>query len=434
MYSRQLLSLGLHRADSRPMQNRRNVIYLLIITCLLTGLFTGKTFVFNLAYLFSGLMVVSFIWAWASVRWISIARKTRARRAQVGRNLEEAFIVRNRGLLPKLWLEVRDHSDLPGHRASHIVPALGTRSNYRWYVQTPCLVRGEFQLGPLTITSGDPFGLFSSPRRIDATSRVIVYPATVHLDNFELPVGVLSGGEAQRRRSHYITTNAAGVREYVPGDSFNRIHWRSSARREQLMVKEFEIDPLVDVWLFTDFSSNSLIEEPGLQHVGQTGAIMPTNGGIPPSTEEYNVVVTASLAKYFIDLERALGFAAYTPNREIHQPERGNRQLTRILESLAVARSFSQYTLAQMLTLETPYFTRGTTLIVVTSSTDISWVATAQVLARKGIQTMCILVDPASFGGPPSEEIRGILQMAKIPTIVIRKNEDLSAVLSQRPF
>lgn len=416
------------------MQNRRNAVYVLLILSLLTGLFTGRAFFFNLAYLFVGLILIAFIWAWLSVRWIGISRRTRARRAQVGRTLDEAFIVNNRALLPKLWLEVRDHSDLPNHRASHVVPALGARSSYRWYVETPCVVRGEFQLGPMTLVSGDPFGLFLSLRRLTSTSRVIVYPQTVPLNYFELPVGQLSGGEAQRRRAHFVTTNAAGVREYVNGDSFNRIHWRSTARRDKLMVKEFDIDPLVDIWLFVDFSARSLVEDPTLQRTDDNQIIVPSGGGIPPSTEEYNVVVAASLAKYFIDLERALGFAAYTPVREIHQPERGNRQLTRILQTLAVARSRAAHSLGEMLTLETPYFTRGTTLIIVTSSLDLNWVAGAQILSRKGIRPMCVLVDPQSFGGPQSpDDLRGLLRLAKIPTLVVRKHDDLSMVLAQRP-
>lgn len=416
------------------MHNRRNAVYILIIVTLLVGLFTGRAFFFNLAYMLGGLVIVSLIWSWMSVRWISISRKTRARRAQVGRNLEEVFSVKNRAVLPKLWLEIRDHSDLPNHRAGQVVPALGIRSHFRWQVQTLCLARGEFRLGPMTLISGDPFGLFISQRRLAATSRIIVYPATVELPRFELPIGMLSGGEAQRRRSHYITTNAAGVRDYVPGDSFNRIHWRSSARKDRLIVKEFEIDPLVDIWLFADFSQDSLVEAPDLRRVDNVGPVIPTDSGLPESTEEYVAVIAASLARHFINLERAVGFAAYTPNREIHQPERGNRQMTRIFETLAVARSLSEYSLSQMLTLETPYFTRGTTLIVVTSSLDTSWVHEAQVQTRRGIRTMCILVDPASFGGTTSsDEIRGLLRLAKMPTIVVKSGDDLSSVLCQSP-
>ncbi|MCC6803114.1 MAG: DUF58 domain-containing protein, partial [Anaerolineae bacterium] len=381
------------------MPNRRNAIYGLLIIILLTGLFTGRAFFFNLAYLLGGLLFVSLLWSLVAVRWIGISRRTRARRAQVGRSLDEAFVVQNRALLPKLWLEIRDESDLPGHRASHVVPALGTRGSYRWYVETPCLVRGEFRLGPMTVISGDPFGLFTAPRRIGATSRIIVYPATVPLSKVELPLGVLSGGDAERRRAHFITTNAAGVREYVSGDSFNRIHWASSARKDRLMVKEFEIDPQADIWMFVDLSRSSLVEDPSLRRFNGDGAVIPTSPGIPASTEEYAVVVAASLAQYFIEIERALGFVAYVPHREVYQPERGNKQLLRVLETLAIARSKSVYSLGQMLALETPYLTRGTTLVIVTSSLEPTWIAEAQTLSRRGIRPMCVLIDPSSFGG-----------------------------------
>ncbi|GAB4510641.1 MAG: DUF58 domain-containing protein [Anaerolineae bacterium] len=417
------------------MPNRRNAVYILLILTLLTGLFTGRAFFFNLAYMLAGLMVISLIWSWLSVRGISIRRKTRSSRAQVGRTLEEEFMVRNTGILPKLWIEVIDESDLPGHRASQIVPALNVRGGHRWQVRTYCTSRGEFRLGPMTFTSGDPFGLFTSQRHLAATSQILVYPQIVQINRFDLPTGLLSGGEAQRRRSHYVTTNAAGVRDYVFGDSFNRIHWPSSARKNRLIVKEFEIDPLVDIWLFADFSRDSLVEDPAIQRVDGTGPIIPTSSGIPPSSEEYVAVVAASLTRYFINLDRTLGFAAYTPAREIHQPERGNRQLTRVLETLAVARSTSHYTLGQMLTLETPYFTRGTTLIIITASNNKEWIREAQLLGQRGIRVMCIFVDPGSFNSQiNADNTIGLLRVGKVPTIVVRNGDDLGAVLTERSF
>jgi uncharacterized protein (DUF58 family) len=201
------------------------------------------------------------------------------------------------------------------------------------------------------------------------------------------------------------------------------------------MVKEFEIDPLVDIWLLVDFSSYSLVEHPRLQRSTQTGMIIPSGDVIPPSTEEYGVVIAASLAQHFVTLERALGFAAYIPHREVYQPERGNRQLARILQTLAVARSHSQYTLAQMIALETPYLTRGTTLVIVTASIDSAWISEAQILQRRGIRPMCVFIDPVSFGSlESSNEVLGLLRLARIPTIRIAKDDDLVAALGQQPL
>jgi uncharacterized protein (DUF58 family) len=413
------------------MPNRRNAIYALIISSLIIALLTGRALLFTLVYILVALLAVSAVWAWISVQWIGVRRKTRSTRAQVGHTLEENFRVSNTAWLPRLWLEVRDHSTLAGHNAGYVVPAMAGRSSYEWKAQTPCLARGEFQLGPMEFISGDPFGLFTSTRRINATSRVVVYPQTVRLSRFELPMGILSGGDAQRQRTHVITTNAAGVRDYVNGDSFNRIHWKTSARRDSLMVKEFELDPLVDIWLFVDFNAAALVEAPNVERVNGTGPVIPRNADVPESTEEYAVVAAASLAQHFLTGERAVGFAAYTPSRIVHQPERGGRQLNRVLESLATARSFTSYTLAQMLTLETHHLSRGTTLIIVTASLDASWVNAAQMLNSKGIRPLAVLVDPTSFGayGSSIDDLRSRLRNARVPHVVLRNGDDLSAVL-----
>lgn len=417
------------------MQSHRNSVFLLLILVVVAGLFTGRAFFFNIAYLFASLLILSFLWAFLSAQWISLSRKTRTRRAQVGGSISEAFEVRNRAILPKLWLEIRDHSDLPYHRASHVIPAMGINGNHRWYVETPCIIRGQFNLGPMTLISSDPFGLFFHTRKINSLSHVTIYPATVPITQFHLPAGIISGGETQNRRAHFVTTNAVGVREYVTGDSYNRVHWRSTARRDNLMVKEFELDPIVDLWLFVDFSAQSLVESPTLQRAPETGVIIPGSETIPPSTEEYNVVIAASLAKLFIDQDRALGFTAYTPHRELFQPERGNQQLMRIFQCLATARNHSPYSLREMLTLETPNLGRGTTLIIITSSITPDWINEAQILSRRGIRPMCVFVDPQTFNGHSNtREVKEMLRLARIPSIIINRNDDLSAALAQRPI
>jgi uncharacterized protein (DUF58 family) len=417
------------------MQNRRNALWLVLIALILTGLFTGRSILFNLAYLFSGLLILSMLWSWVTVRGVRIGRKTRTRRSQVGHKFTETFTVRNAFFLPKLWLEFRDESNLPGHRASHVVPSLWPGRSYQWRVETLCQVRGEFKLGPMTILSGDPFGFYLTPRRIDASESIIVYPRIIPINTFKLPSGLLSGGDITRHMTQQITTNAAGVREYVPGDSINRVHWKSTARRNQLIVKEFELDPMVDIWLLTDFSQQSLYEAPGVQRLEENGMVIPSGDTLPASTEEYAVAIAASLAAHFIDIERALGFVACTPDREIYQPERGQRQLTRILESLAVARSTGNQSLSNLLTLETPGMTRGATVLTITSSLETDWISELQLLLRRGLRPVCIFIDPTSFGqtGSSDEVISG-LQMARIPHLVIHQGDNLRSVLQQRAF
>ena len=416
------------------MQNRRHGLWLLLLLSLALGAWTGRDFFFRMAWLFAGLLIASVLWCWFTLRQISLIRQTLARRAQVGGNLGEHLEIRNRSWLPGLWLELRDFSSLPGHRVSQVVPALGRRKVWEWDVGTKCVARGEFRLGPMTLASGDPFGFHYAIRRLDEISRIIIYPATVGLESFELPFGEITGGNILRRRTHYVTTNATGVRDYAPGDSFNRIHWRSSARRNSLMVKEFELDPQLDIWILMDFSAESLVEHPSLQRVNGDGPAITTDT-LPRSTEEYGVVAAASLARHFIEeADRAVGFVAWGPKREILQPESGERQLNQILQILAVGRSVSGHSLDQMLAVEMPHMTRGTSLIIVTSSLDVRWVREVRVLKRRGVRPLCILVDPFSFGGEqPADDLLANLHLERIPVVTIQMDDDIASALSRRP-
>ena len=415
------------------MQTRRHALWLLLPLCIGAGIHTGRDFFFRLAWLFSGLLALSVLWSWLNLRNISLSRLTLARRAQVGSSLGERFVLRFRSRLPGLWLEVRDHSDLPGHRASQVVPSLGRHGEWDWSTETQCVARGEFRLGPLTLISGDPFGFHHASRRVAQASSVIVYPATLELGHFELPSTETSGGNFLRRRTHYVTTNAAGVRDYFPGDSFNRIRWRSSARRNSLMVKEFELDPLLDVWLLMDFSAASLVEHASVRRVNDVGPAL-ANGSLPRPTEEYGVVVTASLANHFlVNDARAVGFVTWAPKREFLQPESGERQLNRILQILAVGRSRSHYPLAQMLATETPHMMRGTSIIVVTASLEPRWVQELRMLKRRGIRPLCVFIDPASFGGAQaSDDLLASLQLFRIPHLHLRMDDDIADTLTRR--
>ncbi len=414
------------------MANRRNAFYALLIVFLVAGALTERAFFFHLSYALVALLVGSFLWSWTAVNFMRLGRYTQARRAQVGRTLEESFAVHNTSILPKLWLEVRDHSDLPNHNASHVVPALLPRQHYRWDVRTLCTRRGQYTLGPITVLSGDPFGLFQFPRKIAAVSSIIVYPPTVPVHRFATPVGTLSGGEAVRRRAHFITTNAAGVRDYEPGDSFNRIHWRSTARKDRLLVKEFELDPLADVWIILDLSRESLVERPEARANGAAIFAPPPN--LPPSTEEYGVTIAASLTAYFVEKGRALGFVTYVPHREIVQPDRGPRQLTRILEILAVARSASSLTLNQLLSLESGHLARGTTLVLISATQADDWIAEVDTLQRRGIRVIPVLIDPISFGAPrrSAHHLSELIENTGATVYIIRQDDDLTAALSYR--
>ena len=419
------------------MKARRTVVLVLAILAFIGGLATGRDILFSLSYLFGLLLIVSFLWAWVNINFVHISRVTRARRTQVGGPLEERFTVRNTSIIPKLWLELRDFSTVPGHHASKVVHNLRANVGETWRVSTICTRRGRYRLGPLALATSDPFGFFPMERKLDPTTNVVVYPLTVDVHQFALPIGILPGGEAVRRRTHYVTTNAAGVRDYAPGDSFGRIHWPSTARRDRLIVKEFELDPLADLWIIPDMAS--------YVHVAAGEAPEPISANdiprllraedepfqIAPSTEEYVVTIAASLAQYFLRNDRAVGMLAYGQSHEILQPDRGERQMNRILETLAVLRAEGTVPISNVIDAESHLLPRGTTIIVVTPSTREDWIKTSREQTRRGLRVVTVLVDPASFGGRTSPgRLAELLRAGGVATYTVRRGDDLTTALS----
>jgi uncharacterized protein (DUF58 family) len=419
---------------------KRAWLFLIIgATSLILGLNTGRALFYNVFYLVILALVLSLVWAYAGISSVRLSRRTRSRRSSVGRLAEESFMVANTGFLPKVWLEVRDHSTLPVHRVSQVLNALAPKRERHWAVRTICRRRGRFTLGPLSLVSGDPMGLFEFRRDLKVSSDIVVYPAMISIPSFAPPLGQLPGGDAVRQRTHYITTNVAGVRDYAPGDSFSRIHWRSTARQGRLIVKEFELDPTADIWLLPDMDAQvqySLpIEEPEPEDpwIAILRGHRRPDVEIDPATEEYTITITASVAQHFVYKDRAVGMMTYAQDREVMQPDRGHRQLTKMLETLAMIRAEGELPLGQLLLAEGERLGRGVTIVVITPSVDRHWIAAARDVRRRGVTIIAVLVDPATFGGPGgAEDAIGELQASRIPAYLVRNGDNLSESLSRQ--
>ncbi|MFQ5420968.1 MAG: DUF58 domain-containing protein, partial [Anaerolineae bacterium] len=153
---------------------------------------------------------------------------------------------------------------------------------------------------------------------------------------------------------------------------------------------------------------------------------------LPESTEEYTVAIAASLAQYFLRNDRAVGLLAYGQTNEVVQPDRGERQLNRILETLAVLRAQGQSPVADVIQAENYLFPRGTTVIVITAVADESWLNDARQLSRRGLRVVTVVVNSESFGGRNSGA--GLVQLLRASGLVaylVNCNDNLTAVLSQ---
>jgi uncharacterized protein (DUF58 family) len=401
------------------------------------AVWTRDQFYDRVSYVFGFLIVVSFIWAFFSIRGIQVNRFARVSRQQVGQLFDETIEVENTYVLLRLWLEVRDKTPLPGSSGSRVLSWIQGKSIRSYSVYTLLIQRGNFSLGPTIISSGDPFGLFAFRKFIPGERNLLVLPFSVDLKTFPFPPGLLPGGRALRRRSLELTPHAAGVREYVYGDPLKRIHWPTTARRDKLMVKEFDQDPQADVWVFLDSCQNGHIQsndpldvpKPGLKWFWWSQR---EEFRLFPSTYEYSVSAAASIVKYFIRLGQSVGFVSVGQLYVNLPPERGERQLGKVLETLSFLKSDGQLPLQGLVESQVGYMPRGSVVVLVTPSVRDDVILAVDGLVLREIRPIVVVIDPHSFGSPSRpEEMIGKLSSRGIPLVVIEKDENLKEALEK---
>jgi uncharacterized protein (DUF58 family) len=324
-----------------------------------------------------GAWLVSYLWARSLRRGLRLTREIRFGWAQVGDRIVERFTLVNDGRPSALWVEVVDHSTIPDYQASRGTGVSG-RHSIKWHREAICTRRGLFTLGPTTVRTGDPFGLYTVTLPYPTSLPLIVLPPIVPLPTIEVAPGGRVG--AGRPRAHALerSVSATGVREYCPEDSLRWIHWRTSARRDSLFVRLFDGTPASDWWILLDMD----------RHVQA--------GTGPDATEEHAVVLAASLADRGLRSGQAVGLVAHGEQLVWLPPRGGEGQRWEVLRSLALV-SLGSRPLAQLLAGIQPALEPYTSLVIITPAVDTAWVEALVPLLRRGVIPTVLLLDPVSF-------------------------------------
>ena len=230
----------------------RRFQFLVVAAILLIAAFsTELEFLFYLVYLAILVIGGSYILTRLGLADLEAGYAVSQLTGHVGDRLQVTYTLRNTSRLPKPWLEIHNPTTLPGGLPGRAI-TLGTRSERSWMVRAPLIRRGHFRIEPLQIRTGDPFGFFEASASVGQGIAVVVYPRVEKLPMWRLPPASIEGSHAAPERTLQTTPLATAVRPYAPGDSFNRIHWRSTARHGEIQVKEFELEQTADAWIFLD--------------------------------------------------------------------------------------------------------------------------------------------------------------------------------------
>jgi uncharacterized protein (DUF58 family) len=407
-------------------RTRLLVLVVLVLVAYMGALNRAQSLPWFIAAMLSATLVVGLAWPHWLVGRLSVTRRG-PDRAEEGESITFNVDVRNHGVLPRFMVELVDHVPFfgaargaPQGGASTLgmvgyVPGKSVRS---FAMPLVCEKRGFYWLGPVGLASSFPLGLAEARQQRDKSRHgLTIYPAVFPI--VDLP---LRGAPSQIHRGGFLLPEGAGsaefsgLREYRAGDSPRHIHWPTTARMNELMVKQFEPLASACVYIALDLAAGS--------NVGQGRE----------ATLEYALRIAASIARFTCHNNirtRVLGTGANTVEVDVGS---GAIQYQRILDELAVVDADGDRPYASVLDEVATRAIDGETVVVFLSQPAGEAAATINALAAlraRRVHLFGVVLERSSFtdGAAPrdvqAEAATAALQELDARCWRVRRGDDL---------
>jgi uncharacterized protein (DUF58 family) len=391
----------------------------LIGSLLFVSLLLREGQLFVVAVILLLVLGVSHVWERYCLVGLAYRRRLGQVRAFFGEEVPLTLEIVNAKPLPLAWLEIEDA--VPGSgltlRPAHVGPShipgrrlLTMLLSVRWYervrrqYRVTCAARGFHAFGPAVLRTGDVFGLRTRELDVPGEDYLLVYPKVVPLDRLGLPAGNPFGDvPLQRQWLFEDPMRTVGVREYRPGDSSRRLHWKATARAPGQALQVKLLEPTTTHRLHV------------LLNVGTSDQNWSWQG-YDPEALEAAITTAASVANWAAERGLLIGLAA---NARLFRssavvgipPSRDPHQLMHIFEALARLVPMPSMSADAFVELESRHLALGTTVVMVSAVAGHALIHQLQRLKRAGHRPVLLLITSdehplAPLDGLPAYAIR----------------------------
>jgi uncharacterized protein (DUF58 family) len=423
-------------------------VFFLAALLLLVSIFSAGFFLYSAAAV-AILCLISVGMASASLLGIKIHRKVSAEKIDPGESATVILKVSNLKSLAAYWIFGEDYIDntLDTDGPTCFFKTIAPSKSHELQFRVQSKSRGFFRLGPATLESSGPFGLirrFLVGKQVDFLT---VLPRVVSIEK-EIIRGKRPIHQIPRRWSIFEDPSRfIGVRDYRPGDSLRRIHWKATARSKNIQVKMFEPSVLTGALLAVDMEMSSYFQS-------------------KENKEKYNplleltITAAASIGDYILSGDQQVGLLSNGEDAADHYsgdwsggsfrriedvressrrlsrtgdiqpvelpPGKGRRQQMQLLAALARLCLSDRLSLSRLLLDELPRLPRSLVLIVLTPVFHPNLISALDSVRRSGIEVSVVWIRGAESSSLPKEAFS-----LNIPVYPIRDEKDLKQLGGQ---
>lgn len=384
-----------------------------------------QVFPWVIAALLLSSLITSYLFPYLLVRNVSVTR-TGPERAEENESILFDVSIHNHGVFPRFMIQAIDK--LPfinkigvasNDEVLGVVAYIGSGGSHHFKVTVVCEKRGFYELGPVGISTSFPFGLVEARHNKNGSTQFL----TVYPDIFPILSLPLLGTPSEIHRGGFLlpkgtgSAEFSGLREYRRGDNPRHIHWPTTARTDELMIKEFE--PLASA------SLHIILDQSKTSNVGKG----------KHSSFEYAVRIAASICRYATNNSMT---TAISPSwRENHSLGLGSGEshFRDTLDYLAIIDADSEIPYSTVITEATMNIGFGQTAVVFLSEPNEQISETIQSIAAlkaQGVNILAIHLDRDSFIDTATQSRSGwenILDLG-IEYISIKNGDNLTSVFN----
>ncbi|HMA37930.1 MAG TPA: DUF58 domain-containing protein [Chloroflexia bacterium] len=339
------------------------------LTLLILGVLFRQLTLVSIGVLGSVTLLIAWGWQKACLANVTYERRFAEDHLFWGESVGLDVTLTNFKLLPLSWLEADEVFPKQLEFAAHVPEVLampreilfGHTTAMRWFervhwhYELGCRARGLYQFQTVTLRSGDMFGLFTREAQQPVPARLYVYPKLLDLPALGLPPRHPFGDLRAHRQLLEDPLRTAGVREYRPEDPFKRVHWKATARTQQLQVRVYDSTTAHTIMLFLNIETWTHVYE-----------------GVDAVQAEWAIVVAASLARYAAGQQWSFGLHSNAPAADggeaVHiAPSHSPEQLIRLLEGLARMVIYPVRGFTEILRTGTQSLPIGSTIVVISA-------------------------------------------------------------------
>jgi uncharacterized protein (DUF58 family) len=362
-----------------------SLVPIILVVFLLASLFK-IAFIYHVLYVLLAVVLLTRLWTRHVAGKLELERVFEER-ALHGETLRIVLRLHNRGILPIPWLRLHDRLPVALQTAANLdrVVSLGPGETLEVAYDTACRQRGWYELGPASVELGDVLGVNLVRRDLPTARRLIVYPRVLPINRLGLPSRTPFGDVRTHQPLYEDPARVSGVRDYVPGDSLRKIHWRTSAATGRLQVKKLEPAQTLQTVVALDLSPSGY------------------DRGSTYYATELAIVVAASLLSHLSTLRQEIGLLSngYDPAAAgaeglSVETRKGRGHLTRLLDALARVEAVEAAEIAHLLPNAMGRLAWGSTIVIVTGRESPELIAALTRLRRAGFALSLVLIAQGS--------------------------------------